>query len=402
MVKTAIILANDGRCLQPVFGLPAVRRLVLVARRLGIGEVHVVSRQESIFAVNSDLASRDAFHTVHDLKELETVVGKMDLRKGGRVLVVRADHVVDGKSLSAFIYASDSDADRDAIYALRPDGRARAEAIYVAGGDALLPVLRAVWSPGESDLSILDKAKQLEICPGLPFIVGGDDDMAGAAEDRLAAALPSATANRDGFMARHVDRHFSRLISRRLACTSVTPNGITLFNTAIGLAGAFLLSKGAYWSQLVGTLLFLLCVVLDGVDGEVARLKLQETAFGHYLDLVTDNIVHAAIFVGLAVGLYRESGNGIYLHLLWLLLGGFVLCAASVYRVSSAGRVKAESTAAERLTGLLANRDFAYLLVALAIVGHLNWFLVGAAVGSYLFAAAVLALDFKRRSSAHA
>jgi phosphatidylglycerophosphate synthase len=393
MVEAALILANDERGLQPVFGLPAVRRLVLLARRAGIGAVHIVSNQEAIFAVVSDLVSRDLFHTVHDPKELEAVVGNMQFRKGGRVLVMRADHVIDGKSLSAFAQASD----RVGIHALKSDGRACAEAIYTVDADALLPVLRVAWAPFESDPGILDRAEQVEACPGLPAIVGGDDERAGTAEDRLAEALPSATANRDGFMARHVDRHFSRLISRRLACTSVTPNVITLFNTAIGLTAAFLLFRGGYWSQLIGTIFFLLCVVVDGVDGEVARLKLQETAFGHHLDIVTDNIVHVAIFVGLAIGLYRETGNGIYIDLLWLLLGGFILCAASVYRVSGAGRGRAGSTVVDRLTGLLANRDFAYLLVALAILGRLNWFLIGAAAGSYLFAAAVLAFDLRRR-----
>jgi 1L-myo-inositol 1-phosphate cytidylyltransferase / CDP-L-myo-inositol myo-inositolphosphotransferase len=141
-------------------------------------------------------------------------------------------------------------------------------------------------------------------------------------------------------------------------------------------------------------------VVLDGVDGEVARLKLQETAFGHYLDIVTDNIVHLAIFIGLGVGLYRQTGDRLYLQLLWFLLGGFGFCAAAIYKVSSAGSDKPRSRVVDRLTGLLGNRDFAYLLVVLAIIGRLNWFLVGAAAGTYIFAAVVLAFGLRwRRSS---
>ncbi len=399
MVKAALILAHDERGLHPVFGLPAVRRLVLLIRRAGIEAVHIASRQESIFSTLSDLIPTEAFHVVLDSRELDDIVGRMDIREGERVLVVRADHVVDGKSLSAFIHASESDVERDAISALNSGGRARAEAIYTAGGDALFPVMHAIWSPDQSDLRILDAAEQLTTNPGLPCIVGGEHAGIRMAEDGLIAALSSATVDRDGFMARHADRHVSRFISRRLARTSVTPNGVTLFNVAVGLAGAFLLSRGGYWSQLIGTLLFLLCVVLDGVDGEIARLKLQETVFGHYLDVITDNIVHLSIFIGLAVGLYFQTGNKVYLYLLWALLGGFAFCAAAVYKVSRVNPDKPRSRTAERLTGLLANRDFAYLLVALAIIGRLDWFLIGSAVGSYLFAVLLLTLDLGERRS---
>ena len=37
------------------------------------------------------------------------------------------------------------------------------------------------------------------------------------------------------------------------------------------------------------------------VDGEVARLTLTETHFGHLFDIVTDNLVHMAVFVGLVM-----------------------------------------------------------------------------------------------------
>jgi 1L-myo-inositol 1-phosphate cytidylyltransferase / CDP-L-myo-inositol myo-inositolphosphotransferase len=135
--------------------------------------------------------------------------------------------------------------------------------------------------------------------------------------------------------------------------------GVTLFNVAVGLTGALLLSRGGYWSQLEGTLVFLLCVVLDGVDGEIARLKLQATRFGHYLDIITDNVVHVAIFAGIGIGLYHQTENRMYLQLLLCLLGGFVVCGTSVYMISNSGPDRGASKTTERMIGLLANRDFA-------------------------------------------
>ena len=399
MVRTALVLANDERGLQQIFGLPVVRRLVLLMHRAGIEEVQVVSREESIFAALSDLIPPEAFHMVRDPAELDNVVGKINIGQGEGVLIARADLVVDRRSISTFVQAPDRFMDGCSTYALAPCERADTEAIYAVGKDVLSFAARAIWSPDQSGLTILDRAEQLAATPGLPCGVGSENASVRTAEDRLVTALPSATVDRDGFMARHVDRHVSLFISRRLAHTPVSPNGVTLFNVAVGLAGAFLLSRGGYWSQLIGTLSFLLCVVLDGVDGEIARLKLQETVFGHYLDIITDNIVHLAIFIGLGVGLYFQTGNKVYLYLLWVLLGGFAFCAAAVYKVSRVNPDKPRPRTVERLTGLLANRDFAYLLVALAIIGRLSWFLIGSAVGSYLFAVLLLALDLGERGS---
>ena len=148
---------------------------------------------------------------------------------------------------------------------------------------------------------------------------------------------------------------------------------------------------------MAGSLIFLLCVILDGVDGEVARLKLKETVFGRYLDVITDNIVHVALFIGIALGVARETGNEQYLYVLGILLGGFALCAVAVGRVLRPGGNGIRPEALDKLTGLLANRDFAYLLIIFALLNGLEWFLISAAAGTYLFAASVFFLNLRRR-----
>jgi 1L-myo-inositol 1-phosphate cytidylyltransferase / CDP-L-myo-inositol myo-inositolphosphotransferase len=184
----------------------------------------------------------------------------------------------------------------------------------------------------------------------LPFLLQGKGDAA-EAESRLVRHLAAATQSSDSHMARLVDRHLSRRLSPRLARRRVPPNAITLFSMSIGCAGAWLLAQVGYGLHLLGALLFLTAVVLDGVDGEVARLTLRESRFGHYLDVITDNLVHIAVFIGMAVGLYRETGFAGHLYALAAMLPGFGLCALAVYQVLEKGGRDRERWARPRPAG---------------------------------------------------
>ncbi len=55
MVKATFIVARDSGGLRPVFGVPAARRLVLVAAGLGLDNIHVLGRDDALRRVLSDL-----------------------------------------------------------------------------------------------------------------------------------------------------------------------------------------------------------------------------------------------------------------------------------------------------------------------------------------------------------
>ena len=67
---------------------------------------------------------------------------------------------------------------------------------------------------------------------------------------------------------------------------------------------------GGYWNTLFAAVLSVWASILDGCDGEVARLKLQASAFGCWLETICDYLYYLFIFAGMAIGLARKArGN---------------------------------------------------------------------------------------------
>lgn len=126
----------------------------------------------------------------------------------------------------------------------------------------------------------------------------------------------------DGLYAQF-NRRISIPISRQLIKFPITANMVSLFTLGVGFFSAVFFALGGYWNTLLGALLCLFASILDGCDGEVARLKLQESDFGCWLETVCDYLFYLFLLVGMTIGQWRTSGSKTYL--LW---GGVLLLGA--------------------------------------------------------------------------
>jgi phosphatidylglycerophosphate synthase len=140
------------------------------------------------------------------------------------------------------------------------------------------------------------------------------------AEHKLDAWLVKPT---DGLFAQ-MNRKVSIPISRQLIKFPITPNMVTFFVLGVSFASGLFFARGGYWSTLVGAALSVAASILDGSDGEVARLKLQSTKFGCWLETVCDYLYYLFVFGGMAAGLTRSYANKSYLA--W----GALLCFGAI------------------------------------------------------------------------
>ena len=117
----------------------------------------------------------------------------------------------------------------------------------------------------------------------------------------------------DGWTSRYLNRYISLFISRWLVKTPLKPNQVSIGILGVGVAGAWLASRGGCGNLLCGAFCFQAQSVLDGCDGEMSRVTHRGSRTGEWLDTVGDDLTNYGFFTGAALGLYKTSQNPLYL-----------------------------------------------------------------------------------------
>jgi len=157
------------------------------------------------------------------------------------------------------------------------------------------------------------------------FSIDVDDDAAfRRAESVLLANLRDKP--NDGPVSRYFNRPLSVRISRWLVSYRITPNQISLFSFLCCVLAAGLFMLGGYSTLLLGGFLAQFASIIDGCDGEVARLKFQSSPYGAWFDAVLDRYADAFLLFGLTWHEYTNKPEGLILMIGFLaIIGSFML-----------------------------------------------------------------------------
>lgn len=323
-----IILAEAPDAFRVLFGISLLERLLRVVQRLGFREAIVIST--SVEEIAAHLAKPSWARAELELSFRPRNAGAVRVNKvatgADRVLVVSAGFYYDARLLAALaeqtattlLVDSGPPAECVALWKNRGgvfNAAALVERDWLSRQEhtaALMDQLSADAAAGR--IEACDAARQPSYVRGLRkhvrpvFFPAPAPDLVEAAERfPRDAAQPDVQA----FVER-LNAPIENRIVQKLCRTSITPNQVTFGAVLIGIVVTGLFATGHLWAGIVLAYIF---EVLDGVDGKLARLKVETTAAGKW-EHVTDYFLEMSWWSALAFHFYAEGMS----HAWWLLL----------------------------------------------------------------------------------
>ena len=390
----AWILAGtlDGRAARPalldeVAGIPHLLRLACDAALAGATRIYILWDGARPLP---DLSGVLTDERIAKRAAIEIVTRSPGGAAEDAVLVIRADRIFH------------RDLPRAAI-AARAAGRigvvagAEHDAVFATDRATAHELARAAPEPGGLAAAVARFGTSEAKPPYLAFTTAAADRRALRRAERT--LVWSLRKSADGLAAKWVNRHVSLRLSWLLMRTPVHPNHVTVAALVLALLGAVAIAHGAaVW----GFVLVNLGSIIDGCDGELARLRYQFSRTGQWLDTIVDDLANVAYASGIAFHLH---GAGVT----WAapLATGALLAFAStqltqyallrwVYRSGDLAAIPWAMQSTEQLSGRglrsfvpkLFKRDFVLVvMLGLAIAGRLDAALVLFAAGAAAFAA---------------
>jgi choline kinase/phosphatidylglycerophosphate synthase len=333
--------------LFPLLGVPLIERVILTAQRTGLADFTVVTgyQGERVRQFLDGLAARRGLQITHVVNDdweagngLSVLKAEDELKTDPFVLLM-ADHVVDERLLVALqserlaegtvLLAVDRDTRNPLVdledvtkvevrdgFLRRIGKRIEQYNAFDTGcflcSSAVFPALQRARA--QSGATTLSAAIQLLAEAGkVPTLDIGDalwidvDDACGVrrAEEVLLSRLPKPT---DGPVARRFNRPLSTRLSRHLVRSAIRPNQISLFCFGLSALAAALFAVGGYFWLALGAVLAQVASIVDGCDGEVARLTFRESSFGGWFDAVLDRYADAFLLFGLTWHVFNAGG----------------------------------------------------------------------------------------------
>src|SRR5438876_5143696 len=336
-----LIVADSPEALTDLCGISLLERMRRIALHLGFREAMILSN--SVKAVATHVANEswhraDVSLTFRERTGAKVTVGDvldclaaLRVASDGRILIVFAGFYCDERLLRSLADAQTNsvliDSDPPSIIAPLLEN----SDTHSSGGLLCAALLSSEWLSRKNRAGTLveeitsdtmagriarvDAARQQAYVGSMRRSVRPVFFPAPSLERRPLAERLLRDATQKGVLDFPALAHapIEKWLVSHLCRTTITPNQVTLGTGILGLSVTLLYAFGYLW---VGTLLALLVGILDGVDGKLARLKVQMTKSGKR-EHVLDYFIEMSWWAALAHH-FHTTGQVGYAYLIWL------------------------------------------------------------------------------------
>jgi phosphatidylglycerophosphate synthase len=317
-----LIVADSPEALTELCGISLLERMRRIALQLGFREAMILSNSVKMVAThvaNESWHRADVALTFRERTGAKVTVGDIldclaTLRvvSDGRILIVFAGFYCDERLLRSLAGAQTNSALIDSepppiIAPLLENSAVHSSQLLCAAllskewlsrknrGGALVEEITADTIAGR--VARVDAARQQAYVRSMRRSVRPVFFPAPSLEDRPLAERLLRDATQKGVLDFPALLHapIEKWLVSHLCRTSITPNQITFGTGVLGLGVTLLYAGGYLWA---GALCGLIIGVLDGIDGKLARLKVQTTKLGkkeHDLDYFVETSWWAAL-----------------------------------------------------------------------------------------------------------
>jgi CDP-L-myo-inositol myo-inositolphosphotransferase len=291
--RIAILFDTSAQAAAGVAGLPRLARLLRVLSDAGVREAWMIagdgaSLDPRVRAEASRLAPRVTLQTSAPA-DFAAQIG------GSEILLLSGNHLIPGQSIVELLQGGPP-----------MTWRGRTIARNVTADDLRAPPSQWLGTAAHGR----EPAGIVALAP------------AWTATRALLLATGKST---DGPVSRRLNRPVSRFLSAlALQIPGIRPDHVTTLTAALAIAmfGCFLF--GGETAVLVGAILFHVASVVDGTDGEIARVTFRGTPQGALFDTWVDRVTILLFFLGVTIGLARTEGT---IH---AVVGGWGFAAAII------------------------------------------------------------------------
>lgn len=379
-----------------VAGVPLLVRVLATAARSGVRSVLVVHppevaadwlrehlRSPLLSAVSVQLVCADREFDPAVAGDWQRIAGQLDQK----FLWLPWNVVTLKKTLAALVAAGESDgrgvrsSPPEASGSAPPSAGALSGALSEQAVPALI-VTRTLVGDHHGGLPAYlgDPHLPRLASPDGPGIAVNSDETARAAERMLVGGAGKAS---DGIYSTF-NRRLCRPSVRWLLRTPVSANMVSIAGIPVVALAGYWYAQGNWMASIAGSLTYFVSVLLDEIDGMLARTKFSESPFGTWLDTMSDYLGYLILWVGMSVGLWRQHHDTV-----WLRLGGLTLVVSVLVMVVLIKQRQRASTPnafhdqfMERLEGDSANvisrviRLFSFLPKKAVFSHYVIWFTV--------------------------